>query len=175
MSSDDWYMSSHGFVIPKKVIQRAVKILGIPDAREDVIYAIEHVFFCRDFAVRRTKKGKSSARRLAKALRRVDVAMRNPDLFPPLRRYLDHQNLLRWINECETTAESSSKFETDGERDAAKMAHELMLMYGQPISTTKGSKFEQLAATLAGRPGDSFHHHCRDFMRRNFPPAAIHQ
>ena len=79
---------------PDETIRRAVKILGAAACREDVEDALEEVRVWRDLSARRTKKGKTPAKRLAAALRRVDVAMRDDNIFPLLLTYLPHDKLL---------------------------------------------------------------------------------
>ncbi len=168
---DTWWIDG----VPTEIVRCAVKIIG-PAIRqrsackEDVERALENLKFVRAFAVRRTKRGKIAARRLASALRRVDVALRNDDLFPGLTRYLPHFKLLLWIKECEATARrppnsDGTEWRGSFEKRAAEEAYKLPRKHGRPVSTTKGSKFEQLAAALAGDPNAKFHHYCRAVVR----------
>jgi hypothetical protein len=137
-------------------IELAVQILGAA-AREDVEQAIENLCYQFEFSLRRSKKGKIAALRLAKALRRVDIALKDQNLWFGLKpNSFLRDKLLRWIDSCETTATKSRRpndNEKPGafEKRAAEYAYELM-------------RFEQLAAALAGRPNANFHHYCRAIL-----------
>jgi hypothetical protein len=150
-------------------IELAVQILGAA-AREDVEQAIENLCYQFEFSLRRSKKGKIAALRLAKALRRVDIALKDQNLWFGLKpNSFLRDKLLRWIDSCETTATKSRRpndNEKPGafEKRAAEYAYELMSKYDRTISSTKKSRFEQLAAALAGRPNANFHHYCRAIL-----------
>jgi hypothetical protein len=151
-------------------IELAVQILGAA-AREDVEQAIENLCYQFEFSLRRSKKGKIAALRLAKALRRVDIALKDHNLWFGLKpdSFLTRDKILRWIDMCETTTTKSHRRndnEKPGafEKRAAEYAYKLMSKYGRTISTTKKSRFEQLAAALAGRPNANFHHYCRAIL-----------
>jgi hypothetical protein len=151
---------------PDEIVRRAVKIIGEPACKKDVEEALEWIEAWRDLFARRTKKGKIAAGRLAKALRRVDAALKSDDLFPYLRAFPDWK-LAIWIDDCEAIAEKSLDDESgvgEIERYAALRAYDLMRRYGKPVPTTKGSPFERLAATLSGDATANFHHYCREVV-----------
>ncbi|HZN30465.1 MAG TPA: hypothetical protein VFB88_13995 [Xanthobacteraceae bacterium] len=154
---------------PDEIVRRAVKIIGEPGCKKDVERALEEIEVWRHLFARRTKKGKIAAGRLAKALRRVDVALKSDDLFPLLRAsYLPDWKLAIWIDHCEALAEKSLGDDAgtgEIERCAASKAYDLMQKYGKPVSTTKRSPFERLAAALSGDVTADFHHHCRAAVR----------
>jgi hypothetical protein len=165
-----------------EMVRRAVKIIGQPACNKDVEQALEEIEEWRDLYARRTKKGKIAAGRLAKALRRVDVALKSDDLFPLLRMsYLPDWKLAIWINTCEAIAEKSLDSDAgtgETERCVASKAYDLMRKYGKPVSTTKGSPFERLAAVLSGDAAANFHHYCREVagsakLDQNSPPSAL--
>jgi hypothetical protein len=151
------------------IVERAVEIIGDPTCREDVQQALEEIEDTRDLAVRRSKKGKAAARDLARVLRRLRVVLRNRYLFPGLGAPFSEPMLVRWINHCETTAgrslKGSNKRTGEAERFAALKAYDLLRKYGKPVSTTKRSTFEQLAATLYGNATADFHHYVRAAVR----------
>ena len=120
-------------------------------------------------ALAHSKKGKIAARRLAKALRRVDAAMATADLPYFLFAFFPREKLLRWIDMCESIeSRVLSEDDTDtAEVKAADAAYWLMRKYNGRVSTTKNSSFEKLAATLAGKPNSNFHHYCRAVVARS--------
>jgi hypothetical protein len=153
---------------PDEIIRYAVRIIGTRACQKDVEKALEEIEIWRDLFARRTKKGKIAAGRLAKALRRVDIALKSDDLFSPLTFYLPHDKLLRWIDHCEAISEKSLNADAstgEAERCAASQAYDLMRRYDRPISTTKRSPFEKLAAALSGDVTADFHHYCRAVVR----------
>jgi hypothetical protein len=150
----------------------AVKILG-KNAQGDVERAIENLCYVNEFALRRSKNGKIAARRLARALRGVKLALNNEDLPFTLRRNLNQ--LSTWIDHCQTSADQplypapESNFQWRSralERCAAEAAYDLMQKYSKQITTTKGSDFEKLAQALAGVSNANFHHYCREVVHQ---------
>jgi len=153
-----------------EIVRCAIKIIGAPDCVEDVRWWVETLEMYReDISLRRTKRGKAAARRLWQALRRVDIAMRSDDLPYILVMPLSHWKLLNWIDLCDRIATrplkggNSEPFETK----VADAACSLMRKYNKPVSTTKNSPFEKLAAVLSGYPDANFHHHCRSIAARS--------
>jgi hypothetical protein len=154
-----------------EAVRHAVKILGTRECQEDVERAIEEIEWRRTLNARRTKKQKAAALRLAQALRRVNVAMKSSDLYPLLRSsYLPDWRLSIWISHCQAIADRPfSRNDGTGigetEKYIASKAYDLMQRYDRPISTTKRSPFEKLAAALSGDVTADFHHYCRAVVR----------
>ena len=132
-------------------IKVAIKILG-KDAREDIRETIEGLAHVFELSLRRSKRGKAAARRLGQALRRLDAALRDKDLYYGLQGHhqlFEHESLRRWIDSCDVTANrplDPSDPNSDGqdwssayEKKAAEYALGLMHKYNKPISTTKAA------------------------------------
>jgi hypothetical protein len=156
-------------------IKLAVRILGA-GAQEDIEKAIERLSYESEFSLRNSKKGKVAARRLADALKKVERAAKDDNLWYALKPdwFITHDKLLRWIEICNVTADRpldrhhqnyNGEFRPGAyEKKAAELAYELLQKYERPISATKESQFEKLAAALAGRPKANFHHYCRSVL-----------
>jgi hypothetical protein len=120
----------------------------------------------------RSKKAKLAAGRLALALHRVLIVLKDADLGFRIHRYFPEAELRRWAKRCEQMAAVKSrkpKPSASAKMRAAMSAYNLMHTYGVPIVTTANSKFCKLAALLyqplPGERGKDLQHQCRAVVR----------
>jgi hypothetical protein len=157
----------------ERTLRDAAKILGTDDCREDVEHAMAYLGMTAWISVGRTTKGKADLRRVARALRRLQDTLKSTALppthfdFPP-----SDEQIQRWINKCDEIANKvAAPFGVGAvERRAAEYAYGLMIKYHRPVSLSKKSQFEKLAALLAtvlvsGDRNANFHHYCREVVR----------
>jgi hypothetical protein len=157
----------------ERLLQAAAKILRTDDCRKDVETALAHLAGTAWISVGRTTKGKADLRRVAQALRRLQSTLNLPPIdydFPP-----SAEQIQRWIDKCDGIAAGRPYHAKYGvgalERRAAEYAYWLMIQYDRPISLSKKSDFEKLAALLATVMIDrdskaNFHHYCREVADR---------
>ena len=103
--------------------------------------------------------------RFARALRRLQVAIKSPHLddFIRLDFPLDEVQFEKWIERCEaeaTVALGTPKRSSVAQKVAARMAARLLLKHGQPLTTTRHGVWCHLASVLYGEELD-FYGHCR--------------
>lgn len=145
--------------------------------REDILSAIielEHLNIQQQHRARATTKGgKLAARRLAQAIRRVEVAAKSNHLDFKVRRFFPTDELIKWRKQCEQWA----AFDPDKKRArsassklrAAKNALAVMRKYALPVKTTKKGLFCELAKLIyvprPGERGTDLHHQCRAIQK----------
>lgn len=154
-------------------IEAAVRLISPPArqaaaCREDVDGAFVEIKFvttqrrlAREPA---TKKSKQAADRLARALQRVETALKSDDLEPSIQIFFPRDEIAKWLAKCERQARLKSKKparSADAKDEAAENSLDLMLKYGRPVATTKGSPYLRLAALLSGEPLAVLQHQCR--------------
>ena len=132
-----------------------------------------------------TKRQKKAAQKLAQALRRLEQALKSPDLaddvwFGPLDRHTSDEEMRKRISgvrpldgiDFETLrrraeAAAYKKLGQPKPRELAKRAaahtaaHLLLSIHGPPLHVTRKGRFDRLAATLYGQPNISLFEHCR--------------
>jgi hypothetical protein len=123
-----------------------------------------------------TKEGKLAAGQLASALRRVEYALKAPELDSMLREIggalLRTEKVQDFTETCECFSRRPSpklsRKAAEGKRVAVHAAHKLLLMYadGETVNAAKkGSKFCKLAALLFDSPAADLQNQCRAFLR----------
>jgi hypothetical protein len=125
----------------------------------------------------RTKPAKTAARRLARALRRVEVVLKDKTLDFPIEitASFPRDELLKWGLRCENLAKTPSgrliRRKAEAKRLAVSEAHSLMSRHGTLDDATKGSRFCRLASLLYettkadGWPDADLANQCRAFLR----------
>jgi hypothetical protein len=113
-----------------------------------------------------TKPQKTAARRLAAALRRVEVAAKNPNLAFDAQLIFSFDvegfELMRRAAEAIAYQKLAPPSPADGAKSyAAKAAARLLLKHGLPLNVTRGGKFCRLAALLYGDPKADLFRQCR--------------
>jgi hypothetical protein len=158
-------------------VRAAVKILGEGNRRQvDRRQAEVSVRFvdgmkrslAKQSAKANRKDGKIAAGRVAKALRRLEVVLKNKDLeaFVRDRFPLSESELRQWREHCE--AITRIKLPKPARRDgvekqlAAAEAAFLLESHGLPLSVTRRGRFCRLAAVLFGDTRADLHHQCLD-------------
>jgi hypothetical protein len=122
-----------------------------------------------------TKDGKLAAASLASALRRVEAALKDPDLDAGLRGIFAWRfpadKVQNFTEDCEHYSTRPSpklpRKGAEGKRAAVSAAHSLLLKYasGEAGNPAKGSKFCKLAVVLYGAADADLQSQCRAFLR----------
>jgi hypothetical protein len=141
----------------------------VPDGCEDALRNIEFALFIEQFyAFGRTKEDKGKARKIAKALRRVDDYVRgfNKPNFPLVG--FPFKELRKWKQVFTKMGETPSgkirQLNALRKRLAAAEAYQLLRKYGlKRIEATKGGKFCRLAALLYGDPQADLINQCKAY------------
>jgi hypothetical protein len=149
--------------------------------REDVERESMRLFFSvgwmRTKDKSKTKEGKAAAGRLAKALRRLQIALAEPDLdgivaAAAVTRHFTPEQIAGAVRYCdEVRAARTGKLSRKGaeaKRRAINRAHALLTKYAGHAAddATRGSRFCKLSALLYGDPDIDLHHQCLAALRK---------
>jgi hypothetical protein len=155
----------------ENIVRQAVKLIGNPDCREDVEFALDAVAVMNTTmsASRRTatKRAKRAAGSLAAALRRVEMAADSKDLDMTVMCF-PRKIISKWKRHSEKLAKTPSQKpapNSDAKKRAAEYALGLLRKYDKHVATTKGSRFCRLAALLYADPKADLHHQCRAVVK----------
>lgn len=117
----------------------------------------------------RTKEAKKAAGRLASALERIEVVLKDRSLDFYIKMFFPKAELLKWKLKCQELAKTTSgklvRTNAYKKRLAVGDAYRLMTSYGGRAVATKDSNFCRLAALLYGDPKADLHNQCRSFLR----------
>jgi hypothetical protein len=164
-------------------VRRAIALI-MPEARwqdacrEDVEMAIVEldldVHQLRSDFHLRTKPAKRAAKRLALALRRVEVVLKDQNHDASVYMFFPRTELLKWTARCEEIAETPSgktkRKIAEAKRLAVSKARGLLFKHGASDAAddaTRGSRFCRLAALLYGDPNIELHNQCRVLLRES--------
>ena len=117
----------------------------------------------------RTKRQKIAVDRLARSLRRLEVALMDPHLEPFAQNYFSILEIQQLRMHCEALAKKrlNPPKRRDGElkRRSAAEAALLLERHGLPLNLTRRGKFCRLAGILYGDPQADLFHHCVAVMK----------
>jgi len=118
-----------------------------------------------------TKRQKAAAKRLSVALRRLKIALGNPDLIAYLKWGLpDKSQLNVWLERTDAAAETKlgkPRRAVPGKEVAAEQAADLLLECNLPLNVTRGGKFCRLAAVLYGDESADLFRQCQAYKKRH--------
>ena len=182
-------MSKDSGMSRAKRIAEALRIIGITDPLKAIDLGLLIELFLMDAEpphrpiTTSTKLQKRAAQKLVQALRRLEQALRSPDLaddvwLDPLDRHSSEYEVRKQISRpfdgidfatLRRRAEAAAykklgqpKRQERAKRYAADTAAMLLLcVNGPPLAVTKKGPFDRLAATLYGHPHISLFEHCR--------------
>jgi hypothetical protein len=154
-----------------QVVDRAVELIAPGDfdeCREAVkdLIAENGVALANRMPRSKTKAARKAAGRVASALRRLEVALKNENLNSGVWAMLSP--VVAWRPLCEEIAKPPSgkkepRWGAEEKRIAVRMARQLMLRFSrEKISSKPKSSFCKLAALLYGKPSADLSNQCRE-------------
>jgi hypothetical protein len=154
-------------------IRRAINLIAPSiDLRAACCYDVETAMIELEYFTNqlpgRIKPAKLAADDLAKALRRVEVAMKNKNLDYEVQLFFPLSEVLKWKSKCEALAKTPPKRHRQKGAQEKKLAisaaYGLMIKYAtlrEREDTAEGSRFCKLAALLYGKPDVDLHLQCK--------------
>jgi hypothetical protein len=124
----------------------------------------------------KTKEGKQAAGRLAKALRRLEVVLKDENLrmlsVAAVTRHMSVEEIGDAASYCEEVQRARTepliRKGAEAKRRAVHCAHALLTKHNkrEAGNTAKGNRFCKLAALLYGDPGADLHNQCAAALRK---------
>jgi hypothetical protein len=157
-------------------VERGLEIIE-PDperwdaCRRDIQDALTEIYVgrtTRDPMRPKTKREREASKRLASALRRVQIAAASADVDPVIYTTFPHLEIHSLIKFCDRIERDRARLEgRDEPWKVVAVIRALFLLenYGREVTTTKGSRFPRLAALLAGEPKADRTYLCREVLR----------
>ena len=137
---------------------------------EEALIEIDRIGLDSAVSRPRTKAAKKAAGRLAGALERVEVVLKDRGLDTYIRICFPKAELSRWKLKCQELAKTTSgklvRTNARKKRLAVGEASWLMDRYGGRAVATKGSDFCRLAALLYGDAKADLTNQCRAYLRK---------
>jgi hypothetical protein len=174
-----WIPKGRNDLLRQELVRQAIALIKPKEeARDECQYeitlsdaAIDMALLDDRFATApKRKQAKKAVRRLASALRRVEIALLgvvNFDLRIPMP--IDDDLIRNWREDVELIAKTPSgkltRESAERKRLAVAEAHRLLEKYGAAITPTRGSNFCRLAALLYGDPRANLRNQCRAHRR----------
>ena len=161
-----------------QVADLAVKLIapvgGVDACREAVkdLIAENGVELANRKAMSKTKAARKAAGRVASALYRLEVALKDEDLDAGVKAILSPVVSGQWRKLCEEIAEPPSgkkepRWGAEEKRIAVQMARQLMLRFSkEKISAKPNSSFCKLAALLYGKPSADLSNQCKEALSK---------
>jgi hypothetical protein len=119
-----------------------------------------------------SKLAKRAARRLADALRRVEVVLKDKNLDASVHLSFPRNKLRGWIERCDEKARTPSRKSKRTTAEAKRLAvmRACLLLFkhgtsGAADDAARGSRFCRLAALLYGDPKVDLHNQCAAYLR----------